>query len=187
MKIKKYLVLSLLIIGLLSITVASQISQLENNNQFPESEKRSKFTQATDKISLEEKQDCTITYYNESVDVYGYVPRFREIYGICFNEANQSNYTCTTGTEDYQSYEVIGPPNKFGLGGPGEARQIGPNTIERVRLDVPHSGYKYSHWNREIYQVDNLAQVVTNEQGQIKPIANYHELINPPLPPEAWP
>lgn len=87
MKAKKALVLAMLIIGLLAVTVTSQISQ--------------------NSISSEEKQDCTITFYNETQKTYGNVTRTRDTYGVCFNPSNQSNYLCVNGTESYQNYEVI--------------------------------------------------------------------------------
>lgn len=87
MKINKTLVLAVLIIGIFAITVASQIQ--ENS------------------VSAEEKQYCTVTFYNETNNVYGNVTRTRDTYGICFNPANQSNYPCVNGTEQYQNYEVV--------------------------------------------------------------------------------
>lgn len=157
MKIKKYLVLSLLIIGLLSIAVASQISEIsmQNPNEFVSS----KITQATDKISLEEKQACTISYYNETLHVYGYVPKFRNTYGICFNDANQSSYSCVNGTEQYQSYEVIGyntvlrntsncKTNSFVI-----SVDKG-NSIEKKEVD-------FSNWGPCIYNVENDCIIVT--------------------------
>ena len=60
MKIKKVLVLALLVVSVLALPVASQISQVTNT------------------ISIEEKQDCTLNFYNTTEDVYGYVTRTRD-------------------------------------------------------------------------------------------------------------
>ena len=88
MKISKYLVLAIFLISLLAFTVTSQISQIS--------------------ITAEEKQNCAVTYYNQTENVYGYATKTRDTYGTCFNTANQSNYACVNGTESYQSYEVVG-------------------------------------------------------------------------------
>src|SRR3989344_1613918 len=103
MKISK-LIAVILIVVLFALTAASQISQDTPLSNFIQRN----FNQITSKISLEEKQDCTINYYNQIENIYGNVTRIRDIYGACFNPANQSNYTCVTGTEFYQNYEVIG-------------------------------------------------------------------------------
>ena len=111
MKLNKRLILFLFIIIAIiiaitgiAITVTSQIYQTDENTDG--------FTQTTsakisDKITLEEKQDCKITFYNQTEPVYGYVPRERLKYGICFDPINQTNYKCENGTENYQSLEVI--------------------------------------------------------------------------------
>ena len=90
MKIKKVLVLALLIVSVLALTVASQISQV------------------TSTISVEELKDCTISYYNNTENVYGYVTKTRETRGLCLNPLNLSYYPCVNGTESYQSYEIVG-------------------------------------------------------------------------------
>lgn len=114
MKIKKALVLVLFLL-LLALTVTSQI---------PKS-----ITSAT---SVEEKQDCTTTFYNQTEDVYRYVIRERNVYGNCVYYKNYTrclnssglntdcslkqtsyNFSCTIEKESYQSYEVIG--NKITL------------------------------------------------------------------------
>ncbi len=89
MKINKMIVLAVFSISLLALIVASQIPQRGI-------------------INVEEKQDCTTTYSNQTENVYGYITRTRDTYGTCFNEANQSYYACVNGTESYQSYEVTG-------------------------------------------------------------------------------
>lgn len=107
MKVNKTIILAAVLAVLSALFVLSQIPALsidEDTNTFS----ASKVSEINDKISVEERQDCTISYYNSTQDVYGYVPRIRDTYGICLNPANQSNYTCVTGTESYQSYEVIG-------------------------------------------------------------------------------
>jgi hypothetical protein len=49
--------------------------------------------------------------WQEQVPVYGYVERVREIYGICHKEflenSTSADVSCVTGTEEYQSYEII--------------------------------------------------------------------------------
>ena len=60
MKIKKVLVLALLVVSVLALAVASQISQVTNT------------------ISIEAKQDCTLNFHNTTEDVYGYVTRTRD-------------------------------------------------------------------------------------------------------------
>ena len=106
MKINKVLVLAIFLVSALAITVASQISQVAS-------------------ISIEEKQDCTITYYNQTENVYDYVTRERDAYGnckyfsnftLCLNTSGPNtdcsaqqriyNFSCITGKESYQSYEV---------------------------------------------------------------------------------
>ena len=89
MRIIKSVVLSVLLISLLAFTSLSQISQV------------------TDAITIEEKQDCTTTFYNKTENVYGYVTKTRNTYGTCFNPANQSYHLCINGTEFYQSYEPV--------------------------------------------------------------------------------
>src|SRR3989344_2985103 len=100
MKIKKSLVIAAFLILALAITALSQIS---NNDKF----EKYKVNKVNDKITLEEKQDCTTVYYNETVSVYGNVTKTRDTYGTCFNEANSSYYQCVNGTEQYPSYEVV--------------------------------------------------------------------------------
>jgi len=106
MKVNKVVVVILFVVSIVALAAISQISELKT--EFPESETRSKFTQATDKISVDEIQDCTITYYNATRGVYGYVTRVRDINDTCFDSINQVNYTCAKGSEQYQSYEFLG-------------------------------------------------------------------------------
>ncbi len=89
-RISKYLVLSLFAAVLVTLAVASQIGQTPKA------------------VSLEERQDCTMTYYNETSNVYGNVSRARNTKTTCFDSVNQSYYTCINGTETYRSYELIG-------------------------------------------------------------------------------
>jgi len=109
MKISNTLTLSLLLVSLLALAVASRISQMTNT------------------ISVEEKQDCTIRYYNQTEDLYGYATKERNAYGNCLYYHNYTgclntsgpntdcslrqstfNFTCITGTESYQNYEKVG-------------------------------------------------------------------------------
>ncbi|MBI4453992.1 hypothetical protein HY636_05090 [Candidatus Woesearchaeota archaeon] len=87
MRINKVLILAILLAGIFAITVASQIQG--------------------DTVSAEEKQDCTVTFYNQTQNIYGYVTRTRDTYGTCYNSANESYYSCVNGTESYQNYEVV--------------------------------------------------------------------------------
>ena len=79
-------------------------------------------------------------------------------------------------------------PKTFGLGGSGEARQVGDNLIEWVRVDFGHKtgGFTYPHTNSEYYQVDDLAKVFPNSEGKIEPIRNIHETLDPQLPKDWW-
>lgn len=107
MKINKtvFLVMSLVLIALSALIVLSQIpASATDTNTFS----TSKIVNINDKISLEEKQDCEIDYYNATEDVYGYVTRTRDTYGTCFNPANQSYHTCINSSEPYQNYEYLG-------------------------------------------------------------------------------
>ena len=105
MKVNKFILLLLFVIALLALTVASQIT---HGNPHSQAEASSKITKATEKISVEEPQDCTITYYNQTENVYGNVTRTRTKYNKCFDSINQSYYDCANGTEDYLSYEIVG-------------------------------------------------------------------------------
>ncbi len=61
---------------------------------------------------------------------------------------------------------------EFGLGGPGQARQISQSQIERIRIDLNgHSGARYPHYNQDIYPISESGKVIENVAGQIKPIA----------------
>jgi len=88
MKIKKVLVLALLIVSVLALTVASQISQV------------------TSTISVEEVKTCTTNFYNEVQDVYGNYNYYHN-YSLCLNtsgpntdcslQQDQINFQCKTG------------------------------------------------------------------------------------------
>ena len=47
------------------------------------------------------------------------------------------------------------PPSEFGIGGPGEARNIAPGLVERVRPDYSGHNGTPDHQNRELYSVLN--------------------------------
>ena len=102
MKMNKVLALAILIISLLAITVASQIS-LSDEEKF----EKNKVSLINDKIKLEERQECETVYYNETVDTYGNATRTRDVYGVCFYPENQSSSRCVNGTEFYQNYGII--------------------------------------------------------------------------------
>lgn len=108
MKINKSLVLVLLLISLLALAVASQISQLTD-------------------VSLEESKSCNEVFYQDFQDVYGYVTRDRNAQTSCLYYHNYThctnvsgantdcsqrqdiyNKSCFAGMELYQSYEKIG-------------------------------------------------------------------------------
>ena len=91
MKVNKYImfILFLLIISLLAFSVVSQISQ-------------------TATINIEEKKDCTTTFYDQTEYVWNNVTRARNIYVSCYNSTNQSFSKCVNGTENYQNYEIVG-------------------------------------------------------------------------------
>ncbi len=108
MKINKYLVLSLFLISLAAFTAASQISQ-------------------SNSISVEQTQDCATTYYKVTENVFENITRERNVHGnclfyynstLCLNTTGSNtdcsphqiifNFSCVTGTENYQSNEVTG-------------------------------------------------------------------------------
>ena len=92
MKTKKHtilvIVLALVSISLIAITATSQLQ--------------------SSSVSFEEKQNCNTFYYTEKEDTYTDVTRERKTFGNCFNENNNSNYICETGTETYLSHERTG-------------------------------------------------------------------------------
>src|SRR3989344_462223 len=88
MKVNKAVVISLIFIVLAAIFVFSQSIGTT--------------------LSVEQKQDCTTTYYNVDEPVYDYATRAKDTYGTCFNSENSSHYRCVNGTEDYQVYERTG-------------------------------------------------------------------------------
>lgn len=102
MRINKYLVLAIVLISLLSIAAASQISDTSGAQFYPSL----KTTKATDKIDFGNLQDCKTISYNETQDVYGNVTKYG--YTRCLNPSNQSYYDCLNESDTYQSYEVIG-------------------------------------------------------------------------------
>lgn len=156
MKINKYVVLAILLVSLLTISVGSQIADLSPDDKFKQT---TQLTKINDKIGLQEKQDCKIAYYNATEDIYGYIPRTRNVRGQCFNPANQSNYTCITGTEDYQSYEVIG--NQIVLRNNTDCKSTSfvisitkGSVTEKKEID-------FSDWGACIYSEENGCLVVT--------------------------
>ena len=105
-KSKTFLILSILTI-LSTISVISAIV-LDNN------------------VTVNEIQDCTTEFYDETEDVFGYVTRERNVYNnciyyhnytLCLNTSGANtdcsqeqlvyNVTCAIGTESYQSYEKL--------------------------------------------------------------------------------
>lgn len=100
MRIKKSLVIAIAFVAVLAIAAMSQINDSDKKEQY-------KITNITDKITLEEKQECITVHYNKTVNVYGNVTKTNYTYGTCFNSTNQTYYQCVNSTEQYQSYEVI--------------------------------------------------------------------------------
>ncbi|HLC60873.1 MAG TPA: hypothetical protein VJJ52_05590 [Candidatus Nanoarchaeia archaeon] len=104
---KTAVVIGILLTLILAFTAASQISFSDiplPDNHF----KNSKISVVNEKLSVEEKQDCEITYFNQSEPIYGNVTRIRDVYVPCVDPINLSNSTCVNGTESYQSYEQVG-------------------------------------------------------------------------------
>ena len=159
----KLVVLVLVIISLLAISVFSYV--------------RSQLNQVTPTISLKEIEDCETIYYDEIEDVYGYVTRERNVYGICIYYLNstvcddeplnkschttttEKEYQCVTGKESYQSYEKI------------DEKVVKKNKIEctpkkyLVSVDkkgvVTKNELDFSDFGPCIYEVENNCLIVT--------------------------
>ena len=150
MKIKKVLVLALLIVSVLALTVASQMSQV------------------TSTISVEEVKTCTTNFYNEVQDVYGNYNYYHN-YSLCLNTSGP-NTDCSTQqdilnltgklvqvTVTKNSTECT-PPNKYIVSIDKGA------TTEKKEID-------FSDWGPCIYNAENNCLIVTcvsNEDGAFK-------------------
>lgn len=139
MKLNKIIVLSIFLISLLALIVASQVPQRA--------------------ISIEEKQDCTTTYYNQTENVYGYVTRTRDTYGTCFNAQNSSYYWCVNGTESYQSHEII--DNPVVLINITDCR-TSSFVVSIIKGDVTEKKeIDFSNWGACIYGMEDNCMIVT--------------------------
>src|SRR3989338_5681849 len=95
MKMNKALALAILIISLLAITVASQIS-FNNEEKF----EKNKVSLINDKIMLEERQECTTSFYETFQDAYEPCP-YNVSYTRCLNTSG-ANTDCLTVNEPTQ-------------------------------------------------------------------------------------
>ena len=111
MRTNKYIVLALVLFTLSSIIVLSQITQESTLN---DKVTQSTNTKITDKIDLEEIQDCSITSYNDVQDIYSNCVYYYNSTNClntsgpntaCSIDQKQFNFTCKTG-------EVITAKNK---------------------------------------------------------------------------
>ena len=138
----------------------------------------SQISQVTNVISIEEKQDCIITYYNVTEYIYGYVTRERTVYGNClyynnytgclntsgpntncFPQQSVYNITCIIEKEYYQSYEIVG--NQIVLRNKTDCNTISyivsvnkGSVIERKEVD-------FSNWGVCVNSTENGCLAIT--------------------------
>jgi len=138
------------IVALLSIGVLSQLSPISNII--------SKTTQVTPTISLEERDTCTTSFYDEVQDVIGICTYYHN-YTSCLNtsgpntgcslQQDLSNFQCKTG-------ETIIPKNKT------ECR---PNDEFIISINQGAATLKkqidFSDWGPCIYEAQNSCLIVT--------------------------
>lgn len=148
MRISKVIVLVLLV-SALALAVASQDVQ-----EFY------KTTVINDKISFDEKQDCTISYHNSTENIYGNVSRIRDTYTTCYNAPNQSYYQCVNGTENYQSYEVIGSQTVLKNNTNCGATKSYTISVQR-KNDVKKYELDFPSWGACVQNVESDCLVVT--------------------------
>lgn len=159
MKISKVLVPAVFLISL-SIATLGQLSPLV--------ETRNKTTQVTPTISLEEKETCTTTFYDEIQNTYGNCI-FYYNYTSCLNttgpntdcslQQDARNYSCKTGeiTVAKNSTECK-PTDDFVI------------SIEQGAA-VLKKQIDYSNWGPCIYEEQNSCLIVTcvsNDDGAFK-------------------
>src|SRR3989338_220771 len=150
MKKINLLVLIFVIVVLLSIVAFSQLSPISNII--------SKRSQITPTISLEKKETCTTTFYDEVQNVYWACIRYNN-YTSCLNTSgpntdcslkqDQSNFQCKTG-------ENIITKNKT---------ECSPNDEFIISIDQGTAVLKkridYSDWGPCVYKEENSCLIVT--------------------------
>jgi len=124
---------------------------------------KSKITQVTADISLEEVKDCETIIWTETEPVYDYVTRERDVYDICsgFSEENQTwyNYTCLQGTEEYQSYEKIGEKQVE------KSKEVCKDTKMKTTINTlsgtKNYNLQYGEWGKCSYETEQDTLVIT--------------------------
>lgn len=153
-------VITLVMAILLSITALSQLSPITNIV--------SKITQATPAISLEEKETCTTTFYDEVQDIYGNCIYYHN-YTSCLNTSGENtycslkqttrNFQCKTGEVTVAKNSTECKPNdKFVI-----SINQGTATLKK-QID-------YSEWGPCIHSQENNCLIVTcvsNDDGAFK-------------------
>ena len=153
-------VLVLVIAVVLSLTALSQLNPITNT--------ASKIYPITSTISLEEKDICTTSFFNDVQDVYSNCVYYYN-YTSCLNssgpntacslEQNQYNFKCKTGETTATSNKTeCRPSNNFVI-----SIDKG-NTILKKQID-------FSDWGPCIYSTENNCLIVTcvsNEDGAFK-------------------
>lgn len=140
MKIKIFIALIILLISLLALTTASQISQVTNS------------------ISLEELQTCTTNFYDEIQPIYGNCINYYNYTGClntsgpntdCSLQQSQINFSCRTGELIVAKNSTeCKPDNKFTV-------TIDKGTkIEKKEID-------FSDWGACINYTENGCLIVT--------------------------
>ena len=157
MKINKTLVLTLFLVSLLAVTVASQI--------IPITTSITETHQLTPNIGLEETSTCTIDFYSVLQDVYADCIYYYN-YTLCSNvsglntgcsqQQNSWNTTCKTGQITITKNNTLcRPNNEFTI----NINQN--NVILKKQID-------FSDWGPCIYNAENNCLIVTcvsNDDG----------------------
>lgn len=150
MKIRKVLVAALLLVSILALTVASQINPVNNLV--------SKISQVTPTISLEEREQCTTSFYDEIKPLIGNCVYYNNYTGClntsgpntaCSLQQTQINIGCKIGeTIITRNTTKCKPDNNFII-------SINQGTaVLKKQLD-------YSEWGPCIYEAKNNCLVVT--------------------------
>ena len=145
MKEIKISIVIIAIVALLSITALSQLSPLANI--------LTKNTQVTPTISLEEKDTCTTTFYDETQDIYGNCVYYHN-YTFCSNVSGPNtgcslqqrtwDFQCKTGTSTATKNKTECKPNEDFI----ITINQGTATLKK-QID-------YSDWGPCIYSQENL-------------------------------
>ena len=149
MKINKVLVAALLLVSILALTVASQISQ-ENIV--------SKINQITPTIRVEQKETCTASFYDEVQSLIGNCVYYNN-YTLCLNTSGP-NTACSLQQNNWTS------PCKTGeITVTKNSTQCNPNNSFIISIDkgtvVLKKQIDYSEWGPCVYNVENACLIVT--------------------------